>query len=127
MDVSNGEVKWSFPGQNLGVAAFSPDGRQIAVTRNPWLSGSSFHKEIIELRSTATGTVIRTLQTEGNSESSAGLTLVAFSAEGKRLAAAPYAIERIDKAGNISHEHFVKIWDVTTGSDLLTLENQNHN
>jgi WD40 repeat protein len=128
LNLSNGEVKCSFaPQYHPIIVVFSPDSRELAVTQNAGLKGSNYHREIIELRSTATCGVIGTLQAQGNSESSWGLSQVAFTADGKRLAAAPYTFESIDmKTGTITNERFVKIWDVTTGSDLLTLENQNH-
>lgn len=126
VDLSTGDVKCSFaPKGPPVIAVFSPDNLELAVTEHPWLLGSNYHKQLIELRSTSTCAVIGTLQLEGNSESSRGLSQAAFSADGKRLAAAPYTFESIDmKTGTITYERFVKIWDVTTGRDFLTFGSQ---
>jgi WD40 repeat protein len=53
---------------------------------------------------------------------------MAFSSDGKRLAAAPYIFENWDtQTDTITTERLVKIWDLTTGHELLTLGGENRN
>jgi WD40 repeat protein len=126
-DLSSGDVKCSFATKDRPViAVFSPDGREIAVAEHPWLVGSNYHRQIIELRSTVSCAVIGVLKAEENSESSWGLSQAAFTADGKRLAAAPYTFEDIDtKSGTITYERLIKIWDATTGHEFVTLGGRN--
>jgi len=78
---------------------FSPDGRLLAT--------GTFRSSTIKLWETATGRELRNLSTGG--QNSTGLSpVVAFSADGRLLAAA---------AGNNS----VKVWDAISGRELQTL------
>src|SRR6267142_4935566 len=78
---------------------FSPDGRLLAT--------GTFRSGTIKLWETATGRELRNLSTGG--QSTTGLSpVVAFSADGRLLAAA---------AGNNS----VKVWDAISGRELQTL------
>jgi WD40 repeat protein/uncharacterized caspase-like protein len=78
---------------------FSPDGRLLAT--------STFRSSTIKLWETSTGRELRDLSTGG--QNSTGMSpFVAFSADGRLLAAA---------AGNNS----VKVWDVITGHEVQTL------
>ena len=78
---------------------FSPDGRLLAT--------GTFRSNTIKLWETATGRELRDLSTGGQS-SSTGAPVIAFSADGRQLAAA---------AGNNS----VKVWDAISGRELQTL------
>lgn len=129
LNLSTGRVKCSFASPYRPIiAVFSPDSREIALTENLGLPGSNYHREVIELRSSATCAVIGTLNAEGNSESSWGLSQVAFTADGKRLAAAPYTFESIDMTtGTITNTRLIKIWELSTGREFLTLGGQNPN
>jgi len=78
---------------------FSPDGRLLAT--------GTFRSSTIKLWETATGRELRDLSTGG--QNSTGMSpVVAFSADGRLLAAA---------AGNNS----VKVWDAISGRELQTL------
>ena len=78
---------------------FSPDGRLLATT--------TFRSSTIKLWETATGRELRDLSTGG--QTSTGLSpVVAFSADGRLLAAA---------AGN----NTVKVWEVITGHEVQAL------
>src|SRR5216684_5498002 len=78
---------------------FSPDGRLLAT--------ATFRSNTIKLWETATGRELRNLSTGG--QSTTGLSpVVAFSADGRLLAAA---------ASNNS----VKVWDAISGRELQTL------
>ncbi len=78
---------------------FSPDGRLLATT--------SFRSSTIKLWETATGRELRNLSS-GTQSGMAMSSFVAFSPDSRLIAAA---------AGDNS----VKIWDVTSGSELQTL------
>ena len=95
-DVSSAQVKWTFQQQDAEFVFFGPDSREIAVTSHGSTRGLS-------LWSIATGAVISSAQGEQDLVNSSGLTAVAFSPDGKQVAAAEYPVNS------------VKIWEVATG------------
>jgi WD40 repeat protein len=105
--LSEDAVKWSFTGR---AAVFSLDWKEVALTQG----------NTISLRSLETGSSTQTL--------TGGAWPLAFSPDGKRLAAANYSLET-HKAITCNSAHtsittwysLIKIWDVTTGRELLTL------
>jgi WD40 repeat protein/tRNA A-37 threonylcarbamoyl transferase component Bud32 len=84
-----GEMGWWF-----GTAAFSPDGKRVAVGTG---NGP------VKVCDASTGQVSLTLKGH-----TAWVVSAAFSADGKRLATA-------------SHDKTVKIWDAATGEEIRTL------
>jgi WD40 repeat protein len=109
MDLAANTVKWSFGG---AVATFSPDWKEVALRE----------KSVIHLNSLATGNAIQTVPSGGGP--------VAFSPDGKRLAAANYSsqtqrpITCSSQRWTITTSHsLLKIWDVATSRELLTLGN----
>ena len=99
MDLSSGQVKWTFQQQNPGFALFGPDARAIAVTTRSSERGLS-------LWSLATGTVISNMHGEPDLVNQSELTAVAFSPDGKQVAAAEYPVGSL------------KTWDVATGKEV---------
>lgn len=81
------------PGGSARCVAFSPDGSLLAIAR----SGA------VELVDVEEGRTLRTLA--GHDDE---LTAVAFSPDGTQLATA-------------SHDHTARIWDLTTGQELISL------
>jgi WD40 repeat protein len=109
MDLAANTVKWSFGG---ATATFSPDWKEVALRE----------KSVIHLNSLATGNEIQTVPSGGGP--------VAFSPDGKRLAAANYSsqtqrpITCSSQRWTITTSHsLLKIWDVATSRELLTLGN----
>jgi WD40 repeat protein/serine/threonine protein kinase len=108
-DASTGQVIRTLQGHQSTVksVAFSPVGLTLA-------SGGSFPDNTVRLWDAATGQVVRTL--EGHTDS---VNSVAFSPDGKTLVSASgdfhgFGKERLDRT--------VRMWDVTTGQVVRTLE-----
>jgi WD40 repeat protein len=129
LELSSGEVRWRFAAQNPRDVAFSPDGREVAVTESGY-NRDAHYERAIELLSVATGAEMETFRAGGEDDTPEGFVL-AFSPDGKRLAAATYVLETRKMIACASqpheipiYEHSIKIWDVTTGRELLTLGGQ---
>lgn len=104
-DVSSAQVKWTFQQQDAEFVFFGPDSREIAVTSHGSTRGLS-------LWSIATGAVISSVHGEQDLVNSSGLTAVAFSPDGKQVAAAEYPVNS------------VKIWEVATGRAIREFAGQ---
>ena len=99
-DVATGQDRLTFAaGPETRAIAFSPDGRRLAVAAG----------ETITLREAATGKVYVTIQ--GYSHEAASL---AFSPDGRRLVSG-------GGESDLGHGGGVKVWDTTTGLELLSL------
>src|SRR5215470_9356070 len=105
MDLLTGQVKWTLAQQNAELAFFEPDARAIAVTSRSSERGLS-------LWSLATGAVISSVHDEPDLVNQSALTAVAFSPDGKQVAAAEYPVGG------------VKIWDVATGKEVRAFAGQ---
>ncbi|MGC1292325.1 MAG: hypothetical protein WA855_13685 [Candidatus Acidiferrales bacterium] len=106
MDLSNGQMKWSFPLQSEAASLlFSPDSQELAVT-----SGGSGHGLTVwSLLPGATISYVHDVQGPGDAS---WLAALAFSPDGKRIAAANYP------------EFSAKIWDVAAGQELREFAGQ---
>lgn len=104
-DLSSGQVKWVFQQQDAEFVFFGPDAREIAVTSH----GSA---RALSLWSVATGGVISSVHGEQDLVNSSALTAVAFSPDGKQVAAAEYPVNS------------VKIWEVATGREVREFAGQ---
>jgi WD40 repeat protein len=104
-DLTNAQVKWTLPQQDAEYIFFSPEAREIAVTSRGSTRGLS-------LWSVTTGAVVSSMRGEQDSVNSIGLTAVAFSPDGKQVAAAEYPVNS------------VKIWDVGTGREVREFAGQ---
>jgi len=105
MDLSTGQAKWTLAQQNAEFAFFGPDAREIAVTSHTSARGLS-------LWSLATGAVISSVHDEPDLVNQSALTAVAFSPDGKQVAAAEYPVG------------CVKTWDVATGKEVRAFAGQ---
>jgi WD40 repeat protein len=139
-DLSNGAVKATIPNRGRSVATFSTDGHLIALAQYSQDKPGDY-RIAIDLWSVPTGNKIKALEMPSGVDdlgiqvipntSPSGLRAVVFSPDGKRLAAANYFIET---AKNITCPSsrgvattwysLLKIWDVTTGREVLTLGGQ---
>jgi WD40 repeat protein/serine/threonine protein kinase len=97
-DVAAGKELATFRG-NLGAAAISPDGRQVAWTREGGL---------VEARDVESGRRVREFATHP-----APVIWVAYSPDGTRLV-------------TTSWDKTAKVWDATTGAELFTLGGHTH-
>jgi WD40 repeat protein len=104
-DLTNARVKWTFPQQDAEYVFFSPDAREIAVTSR----GSTRE---LSLWSVTTGAAVSSMRAEQDLVNSIGLTAVAFTPDGKQVAAAEYPVNS------------VKIWDVGTGREVREFAGQ---
>ena len=104
-DLGSAQVKWTFPQQDAEYVFFSPDAREIAVTSHGSTRG-------LTLWSVATGAVISSVHGEQDLVNSSGLTAVAFSPDGKQVAAAEYPVNS------------VKIREVATGREVREFAGQ---
>jgi WD40 repeat protein len=104
-DLSNGDVKWTLRQSSPALLFFGPDSRKLAVT-----SGGS--ERALTVWSLATGTVISHVHGERDPNDPSGLTTLAFSPDGQRIAAAPYPV------------FSAKIWDVSAGRELREFAGQ---
>ena len=104
-DLSSTQQKWTFQQQDAEYVFFGPDAREIAVTSHGSTHGLS-------LWSVATGAVISSVHGEQDLVNSSGLTAVAFSPDGKQVAAAEYPVNS------------VKIWEVATGREVREFAGQ---
>lgn len=98
-DLSNGQVKWTFQMTDAATLWFSPDSQALAVT-----SGGS--ERGLSVWSLVTGAAISSVHGERDPNDPSGLTTVAFSSDGTRMAAAPYPVSS------------AKLWDVAAGREL---------
>jgi WD40 repeat protein len=103
-DLTTGQVKWTLQQLNPSHFVFSPDSRELAVTNS---SDQGF-----TVWSLVTGAVITSISGERDPNEPGGLMTVAFSSDGKRIAAAPYPT------------FSAKIWDVAAGRQLLEFAGQ---
>lgn len=110
-DLASAQVKWTFPLQDAEYAFFSPDAREIAVTSHASM-GIHGTARGFSLLSVASGAVISSVHGEQNLDNSSGLTAVAFSPDGKQVAAAEYPVNS------------VKIWEVATGREIREFAGQ---
>jgi WD40 repeat protein len=142
-DISNGQVTANIPlrdNTTQSVAAFSADGRTIALAQYSQDKPGNY-RIVIELWSVPTPTKVATLQAQPGSDnqgsqivpnsSPSGLRAVVFSPDGKKVAAANYFVTTTKNITCASSRSVVttwysllKIWDVTTGRDALTLGDQ---
>ncbi len=146
-DLSSGKEKESFDlrdSRTQAFAAFSPDGRQVAWAQDVKIKPADpQYESTIDVRSVATGEEIKTLRGAWDgtvdrkdvrivpNTSPSGFGPMAFSPDGKRLAAANYSFEA-QRAITCNSAHtatttwyrLIKIWDLTTSRELLTLEDQ---
>lgn len=97
-DISTGQVKWTFGQSSPSRLVFSPDSRELGVTNGA--------DESFTVYSLVTGAAITSVAGERDPNEPGGLTIVAFSPDGKRVAAAPYPT------------FSAKIWDVASGQEL---------
>jgi WD40 repeat protein len=104
-DLSSAQVKWTFQQQDAEFVFFGPDSREIAVTSHGSTRGLS-------LWSIATGAVTSSVHGEEDLANSSALTAVAFSPDGKQVAAAEYPVNS------------VKIWEVVTGREVREFAGQ---
>lgn len=104
-DLASAQVKWTFPQQDAEYVFFSPDAREIAIASRGSTRGLS-------VWSVATGAVISSVHGEQDLVNSIGLTAVAFSPDGKQVAAAEYPLNS------------VKIWEVSTGRGVREFAGQ---
>jgi WD40 repeat protein len=103
-DLSNGQVKWTLRKSGPARLFFSPDSQELAVTNG---SDQGF-----TVWSLVSGSAITSVHGERDPNEPGGLTTVAFSPDGKRIAAAPYPT------------FSAKIWDVGAGQQLCELAGQ---
>jgi WD40 repeat protein len=104
-NLTNAQVKWTFPQQDAEYVFFSPDAREIAVTSH----GSA---RALSLWSVVTGTVISSMHGEQDLVNSSGLTTVAFSPDGRQVAATEYPVNS------------VKVWEVATAREVREFAGQ---
>jgi WD40 repeat protein len=104
-DLWSGQMKWTFPQQDAEYVFFGPDAREIAVT-------SRDSTRALSLWSVATGGAVSTVHGEQDLINSSGLTAVAFSPDGKQVAAAEYPVNS------------VKIWEIATGREVCEFAGQ---
>jgi WD40 repeat protein len=104
-DLTNAQVKLNFPQQDTEYVFFAPDAKEIAVTSH----GSARE---LSLWSVTTGAVISSMHGEQDLVNSSGLTAVAFSPDGKQIAAAEYPVNS------------VKIWEARTGREVREFAGQ---
>jgi WD40 repeat protein len=95
-DLASAHVKWTFQQQDAEFAFFGPDSQEIAVTSRGSTRGLS-------VWSVASGKAVSSVHGEQDLVNPSGLTAVAFSPDGKQVAAAEYPVNS------------VRIWEVATG------------
>jgi WD40 repeat protein len=95
----------TFTGAGGFGVAFSPDGRRVA--------SASMHERAVEVLNARTGKVLHRFRNSGPA--------VAFSADGQRLASAEL---HLGKMGNVLDKEpcAVKVWDLKSGRQVLSLE-----
>ena len=103
-DLSTGQVKWTLQQPSPSHFFFSPDSHELVITNG---SDQGF-----TVWSLVTGAAVTSVHGERDPNDPGGLTTVAFSSDGKRLAAAPYPT------------FSAKIWDVAAGQQLLEFAGQ---
>ncbi len=104
-DLLSAQQKWTFQQQDAEYVFFGPGARELAVTSHGSARGLS-------LWSIATGTAISSVDGEQDLANSSALTAVAFSPDGKQVAAAEYPVNS------------VKIWEVATGKEVREFAGQ---
>jgi len=103
-DLSTNQTRLTLPQPGPSAFFFSPDSQQLAVT--------NFSDKRFSLWSLATGASVASVPGERDPNEPGGLTTVAFSPDGKRLAAAPYPT------------FSAKIWDISASRELLEFAGQ---
>jgi WD40 repeat protein len=96
----DGHGNWTF-----GVA-FSPDSRRLA---------SSGDDQTVKVWDVTTGACLHTLRAAGNAPSRVGFRILAFSPDGRQIAAGP------------TTDATVRLWDAATGQELHTLRGHSVN
>ena len=117
-DVATGELRQQreLPGEEWGAAELSPDGRWLArVVLHP-----DYRLEIWDVRS---GEKVRDLTIEG----SGYIMPIAFSADGKRIAAVGHRRMGGGPGGvGPQDDHLVRAWDVATGKEIFAADVRNN-
>lgn len=108
-DTATGQESFTLKGHSRTVfrVAFSPDGKQVVSATGDfyWFTNEIKLPGEIKLWNAITGEPLPVV-IKGHS---AGVTSLAFSHDGKRLASA-------------SHDKTIKVWDLTTGKEMLALK-----
>jgi WD40 repeat protein len=115
-DAATGELrqKRELPGEAWSSVQLSPDGRWLLRTTG----GGEEHLEIWDVQ---TGAKARDLKIKG----SRYIMPVAFSADGKRVAAVGHRRVGDNKPSNPDN-HLVRAWDLATGKEIFAIDVQNN-
>ena len=106
-DLATGRVKWTLMDQRGALfVSFSPDSEELAAT----IDNAS--ERGLTVWSLVTGAKVSYTHDVRNENDPRGLTTVAFSPDGKSIAAAPYP------------DYSAKIWDVASGRELQEFAGQ---
>src|SRR5262249_11277807 len=117
-DAATGELrhKRELPGEVWSTFRISPDGR--------WVLRSTYHAadEQLEVWDVQTGKKVRVLAIKG----ARYIMPVAFSADGKRVAAVGHRRAGGAPGGAGQDDHLVRAWDLATGKQLLAIDVRNN-